>query len=75
MTGRVHCPNCAGDIFSLSDAGKCAHCNGTGINTRINSPEPKCPYCRGTGVCASCRGTGYADDWDNGGKIQTLFGE
>ena len=75
MPGRPRCPACAGDLFSLGDAGKCAQCNGTGINTQLNSAEPKCPYCKGTGVCATCHGTGVPDGWGDGGRIQTLFGE
>ena len=47
------CPEC-------KDNGKCAECNGTGINVHINETEPKCRNCSGTGVCPMCEGR-YSD--------------
>ena len=59
MSGRPRCPDCAEGLFEGN--GKCARCDGTGINTQLDSDQPKCPYCHGTGVCAACNGTGFAD--------------
>ena len=59
MSHRSRCPDCAGGVFE--ETGKCGKCDGTGINTQLNSAQPKCPYCRGTGVCATCNGKGYAN--------------
>ena len=56
MSEGRRCPDCAEGIFEGN--GRCGKCNGTGINTQINSAQPKCPYCHGTGVCATCGGTG-----------------
>jgi len=66
------CPDCAGGVFSAN--GKCGQCDGTGINIKLNSDEPKCPSCGGTGVCATCGGTGTRDWGEEGPTIQTLFG-
>ena len=66
---RGRCPDC--DSGFLEGDGKCAQCHGTGINTQLDSAQPKCPYCAGTGVCRSCGGTGlYTDDPDTS---QSLF--
>ena len=40
--------------------GKCADCDGTGINLHLNESEPKCERCTGTGTCSDCQGTGRA---------------
>jgi hypothetical protein len=53
--------------------GKCGKCDGTGINTQLDSALPKCPYCAGSGVCATCGGTGDWGDDGGGSTIQTLF--
>ena len=45
------CATCHGD-------GKCNHCNGSGVNTRLSNEEPKCQHCEGTGVCSACGGNG-----------------
>ncbi len=66
---RSRCPDCNGGF--LQGDGKCAQCNGTGINTQLNSAQPKCPYCKGTGICASCGGSGIAPWPDTG--IPSLF--
>lgn len=50
MTRNI-CVACQGN-------GKCATCDGTGINVHINESEPKCKSCAGTGVCSECQGTG-----------------
>ncbi|HYW42246.1 MAG TPA: hypothetical protein VE959_05280 [Bryobacteraceae bacterium] len=69
-SGRGRCPDCAGG-FAQGD-GNCGKCNGTGINTQLDSDVPKCPYCRGTGVCQSCGGSGlYGGDPPSG--FQKLF--
>jgi len=65
MLRNSRCPECADGLFEKN--GKCGHCNGTGVNTQLNSAEPDCPYCRG-GVCAACGGTGVTSD-----LIQKLF--
>jgi hypothetical protein len=54
--GRGRCPDCDGGWFEGN--GKCAQCHGTGINTQLDSDQPKCPFCDGTGLCRSCGGTG-----------------
>jgi hypothetical protein len=54
--GRSRCPDCAAGL--LEGDGRCGKCNGTGINTQLDSAQPKCPYCHGTGVCATCGGSG-----------------
>ncbi len=68
------CPDCMEGLLGGS-TGRCAHCDGTGTNTQLDSDNPKCPFCDGTGVCATCHGTcrppGYGGD---SGEIQTLFG-
>ncbi len=69
--GRARCPDCNSGF--LQGDGKCSQCNGTGVNTQLDSGQPKCPYCKGTGVCASCGGTGILDG-GGGSGIQTLFG-
>ena len=38
--------------------GKCADCDGSGINTHWNQREPKCRSCAGSGTCSDCQGTG-----------------
>jgi hypothetical protein len=60
MYSRNKCTACAGG-FLIGD-GKCGQCNGTGINTQLDSAQPKCPYCKGTGVCAACGGAGMQTD-------------
>jgi len=50
---RNACSVCHGD-------GKCAECNGTGINKHFNQDQPKCQNCGGSGVCQECGGTGSA---------------
>ena len=73
MTGRRgRCPGCAGGFFEGD--GKCGKCNGTGINTQLDSAQPQCPFCAGTGVCASCGGSGLNGGGYDGSEIQTLFG-
>jgi len=69
---RGRCPDCAGGVFQGD--GKCGKCNGTGVNTQLDSDQPKCPYCAGKGVCATCGGTGNWADEGGGPTIQTLFG-
>ncbi|HJZ99387.1 MAG TPA: hypothetical protein VKE70_22905 [Candidatus Solibacter sp.] len=59
MSGRGRCQDCAGGF--LTGDGKCGQCNGTGVNTQLDSAQPKCPYCKGTGVCATCGGSGHYD--------------
>ena len=49
--GPRRCSACEG-------GGKCAECDGTGINVHLNEAEPKCRNCSGTGTCPTCRGTG-----------------
>jgi hypothetical protein len=39
-------------------SGECGPCFGTGVNTHLNSDEPKCPNGKGTGVCPECGGSG-----------------
>jgi hypothetical protein len=53
MPSGVACPYCHG-------GGKCAECNGTGINIHVNEDEPKCRNCRGLGTCPNCKGSGMA---------------
>jgi len=72
MMERSRCPDCAGGLFEAS--GKCGKCNGTGINTQLNSAQPKCPYCHGTGVCATCNGSGYSDSGFNDEIIKLNLG-
>lgn len=67
---RGRCPECADGV--LVGNGRCGHCDGTGINTQIDSAQPRCPYCTGTGVCSACEGTGLAGS-DGSNDIQTLF--
>jgi len=68
---RGRCPDCAEGF--LEGNGRCGHCNGTGINTQLDSAQPACPYCKGTGVCATCGGSGLAGRGpDDPGGIQTL---
>jgi DnaJ-class molecular chaperone len=68
---RWKCTDCAGGV--LNGDGKCGKCNGTGINTQLDSAQPKCPYCNGTGVCATCGGEGYVwDDEADNGELTTL---
>ena len=64
---RGRCPDCNEGL--LQGDGKCGQCNGTGVNTQLDSDQPQCPYCRGTGVCATCGGSGLPD----GNPIQSLF--
>ena len=71
MARRIRCMDCAGGLFHGD--GKCGKCNGTGINTQLDSSLPKCPYCDGTGVCRTCNGTGVINDWPLGPPIQKLF--
>jgi len=68
---RGRCPDCAGGL--LNRDGKCGKCDGTGVNTQLDSEQPKCPYCKGTGVCATCGGEGYYNpfgDSDSGDIIK-----
>jgi DnaJ-class molecular chaperone len=67
--GRDRCPDCDGGF--LEGNGKCAQCHGTGINTQLDSAQPKCPYCAGAGTCATCFASG--DQGDDSNDIQTLF--
>jgi hypothetical protein len=55
--------------------GKCGKCDGTGINTQLDSDQPKCPYCKGTGVCSTCGGDGSLGSWGDHDQIQKLFDE
>jgi hypothetical protein len=71
MSGRGRCPDCAGGIFEGN--GKCGKCDGTGINTQLDSDQPKCPYCAGTGTCSTCGGSGFNSMYDRGPEIQKLF--
>ncbi|MGA9643038.1 MAG: hypothetical protein WBQ72_16695 [Terriglobales bacterium] len=48
---RNRCTACFGD-------GKCAQCDGSGINVHLNEEQAKCRSCSGTGVCPTCNGTG-----------------
>jgi hypothetical protein len=57
--GIKRCPDCAGGFFVGN--GKCKQCEGTGVNTQLDSERPKCPYCKGTGVCATCEGAGTVE--------------
>jgi len=50
-SSRNTCTSCFGD-------GRCAQCDGSGINTHLNENDPKCRNCSGTGVCPACNGTG-----------------
>lgn len=70
---RGRCPECAEGIFEGN--GRCSHCDGTGINTQLDSAQSQCPYCKGTGVCAACGGTGAAGRGgpDDPNSIQKLF--
>jgi hypothetical protein len=69
MSRRQRCQDCARGFFEGN--GKCGKCNGTGVNTQLNSAQPQCPYCKGTGVCGSCGGTGFYDpDADSGDIIK-----
>jgi hypothetical protein len=71
MYARQRCTDCVGGIFD--GPGKCSKCDGTGVNTQLNSAEPKCPYCHGTGVCGTCNGSGFVGGADDqGGDIITL---
>jgi DnaJ-class molecular chaperone len=66
------CPDCAEGAFVGN--GRCSQCNGTGINTRLDSDEPKCPACDGTGVCGTCRGAGvYPPPQEEETRIRKLF--
>ena len=47
---RNTCTACFGN-------GRCAQCDGSGINSRRNEDQPKCCNCSGTGVCPACNGT------------------
>ena len=51
MPWRDVCVDCNGN-------GKCAGCDGTGVNTHLNEAEPKCRECSGTGICPTCHGAG-----------------
>jgi len=53
---RGRCTGCAGGW--LTGNGKCAQCDGTGVNPQLDSAQPKCPNCGGSGVCPSCGGSG-----------------
>jgi hypothetical protein len=71
-TRRQRCLDCAGG-WIVGD-GKCAQCNGTGVNTQLDSAQPKCPYCKGTGLCGTCGGSGtIGDDMTGGDQILSLF--
>ena len=48
---RNTCTACFGN-------GRCAQCDGSGINVHLNEDQPKCRNCSGTGVCPTCNGTG-----------------
>ena len=67
------CPDCVLDLLE-GPSGRCKYCDGTGINTQLNSDEPKCPHCNGTGICSTCKGRGRLLTGSGGGGIQTLFG-
>jgi hypothetical protein len=72
MNGRGRCPDCAGGFFAGD--GKCGQCNGTGINTQLDSDQPKCPFCRGSGVCQACGGSGLQQQFGgDSSTIQKLF--
>ena len=71
--GLQRCPDCAGGLFHGN--GKCGKCDGTGINTQLDSDQPKCPYCKGTGVCSTCGGDGSLGSWGDHDQIQKLFDE
>ena len=58
MRRRGRRRDCAEGVFQGNS--RCGHCNGTGINVKINSAQPECPHCKGTGVCATCGGSGLA---------------
>jgi hypothetical protein len=68
MSYRQGCPDCAEHF--MGGNGQCGKCNGTGINTQLDSAQSKCPYCRGSGLCATCNGTGFLAP--NGDDIITL---
>ena len=51
IPGPRLCHTCQGN-------GKCAECDGTGVNVHLNEDEPKCRNCSGTGTCPNCQGTG-----------------
>jgi hypothetical protein len=72
MTHGSHCPDCAGG--ALRADGRCGKCDGTGINTQLNSIQPKCPYCHGTGICATCNGTGSTGGGPDDGIITLDLG-
>lgn len=78
MPSRLRkCQDC--DSGFLKGNGKCAQCHGTGVNTQLDSIQPKCPYCHGTGMCATCDGSGIEGDKDNpdtphrAGKLSLQF--
>ena len=48
---RNTCTSCFGN-------GRCAQCDGSGIDPRRNEDQRKCRNCAGTGVCQTCNGTG-----------------
>jgi hypothetical protein len=48
---RNTCTSCFGN-------GRCATCDGSGINPHLNEDQSKCRNCSGTGVCPVCNGSG-----------------
>ena len=64
LSSRYACYVCGGD-------GKCKECFGSGVNTHLNSDQPRCPNCGGTGTCPQCGGTGQRGISD-GRSLTTL---
>jgi DnaJ-class molecular chaperone len=57
----------------MAGDGLCSKCHGTGINTQLDSAQPKCPFCEGTGVCSTCGGSGNQSEPVIDSGIQRLF--
>lgn len=50
FTADGRCPDRADGAFG--ENGKCRQCDGTGLNTQLDSAQARCPYGNGTGICA-----------------------
>ena len=66
---RGPCPDC--DAHPFMGNGRCSRCQGSGVNLRLTSDEPKCPACNGTGICATCQGEGVITTGP--GEVQSIL--